>query len=207
VSTERLLPQFKNEENRVFNLMGLKEPSEVMRQADPADRTALQDFLAAYRTPVPDGLVDPLKKLKAFLGSAGPFPSSRFSDGTFPAIYMGDSEETCLAEVSFHLTEKLRETSAAITKRHTFQLSLYTLTGETVDVRQGFPRLHLKSDWAPSQAFGALRFAEHAKGITFKSVRRKGAVATAVFKAPLVALGLPIKAVVLQWDGSKLKQL
>jgi hypothetical protein len=207
VNTERLLPQFKNEENRVFNLMGLKEPSVVERQADPRERDGLRDFLAAYRPPVVDGLVDPLKKLKAFLGSPGPFPSSRFSDGTFPAIYMGDSEEACLAEVSFHLTERLRETSAPVTKRHTFQLSLYTLTGETVDVRRGFPRLHLKSDWAPAQAFGALRFSGHAKGITFKSVRRKGAVNTAVFKAPLVALGISIKAVVLQWDGRGLKPL
>lgn len=112
-----------------------------------------------------------------------------------------------MAEVSFHLTEKLRETSAASTKRHTFQLSLYTLTGEMVDVRRGFPRLHLKSGWGPSQAFGALRFAEHAKGITFNSVRRKGAVNTVVFKAPLVALGLPIKAIVLQWDGRRLQAL
>jgi hypothetical protein len=119
---------------------------------------------------------------------------------------MGDSEETCLAEVSHHLAEKLRETSATITKLHAFQLSLFTLTGETVDVRVGYPKLHLKTNWTPAQAFGAMRFAEHAKGISFRSVRRAGGLCTAVFKAPLVRSGLKVRAIVLQWDGGKLNQ-
>lgn len=207
MSTKRTIPLQQNKGTRVFNLRALKEPSIVERHTALDEREGLTDFLAAYRGPVMEGLADPMKKLKAFLGSPGPFNPSRFSDGTFPAIYMGDSEETCLAEVSYHLTEKLRETSAAVTKHHAFQLSLFTLTGETVDVRRGFPRLHLKNDWTPAQAFGALRFAEQAKGITFNSVRRKTGVNTAVFKAPLVELGLKVRAVVLQWDGRDLTTL
>lgn len=207
MSTKRLLPLHQNKGTRVFNLRALKEPSIVERHTALDERDGLTDFLAAYRGPAMEGLADPMKTLKAFLGSPGPFPPSRFSDGSFPAIYLGDSEETCLAEVSYHLTEKLRETSAAVTKRHTFQLSLFTLTGETVDVRRGFPRLHLKNDWAPAQAFGALRFAEHAKGITFNSVRRKDGQNTAVFQAPLVELGVQVRAVVLQWDERGLMTL
>jgi hypothetical protein len=117
---------------------------------------------------------------------------------------MADSDETSLAEVSFHLAERLRETTAEKTKIHTFQLSLFILKGETVDVRVGFPKLHLKDDWSPAQAFGAEMRATSAKGITFRSVRKPGGVCTAVFGATLVEDGLPLPSVSLQWDGRDL---
>jgi len=34
-------------------------------------------------------------------------------------------------------------------------LAEFTLAGEAWEVRKGFPKLHLKDDWRPAQAFGA----------------------------------------------------
>jgi hypothetical protein len=207
VKADSPAPHHLNTRARVFNLRVLREPSIVDLHTAQDERNGVGDFMARYRLPAVDELAEPLPRLKAYLGSPGPFPISRFSSGSFPAVYMGDSEETCLSEISFHLTEKLRETTARVSKHHTFQLSLFILQGETVDVRVGFAKLHLKNDWAPAQDFGSKMWAVHAKGITFRSVRRIGGENTAVFKAPLVELGLKVRAVVLRWDGRKLEQL
>jgi hypothetical protein len=208
VTAESPIPTHHHEGSKVFNLRALKEPSAVDRHTEPEEREGVRDFMAQYRLPTVNRLADPLSKLKAYLGSPGPsFSISRFSDGSYPAVYMADSDGTSLAEVSFHLAERLRETTAEKTKIHTFQLSLFILKGETVDVRVGFPKLHLKDDWSPAQPFGAEMRTAGAKGITFKSVRKPGGVCTAVFRATLVEDGLPLPAVSLQWDGRKLVQV
>ncbi len=205
MTAESPIPTHHHEGSKVFNLRALREPSAVDRHTEPEEREGVQNFMARYRLPVVDRLASPLSRLKAYLGSSGSsFSISRFSDGSYPAVYMADSDETSLAEVSFHLAERLRETSAEKTKIHTFQLSMFILKGETVDVRVGFPKLHLKDDWSPAQAFGAEMRTAGAKGITFKSVRNRGGVCTAVFRATLVEDGLPLPAVSLQWDGRDL---
>lgn len=200
------IPKFLNEGCRVFNLRRIPPPSFSEANASAGELEGTRDFLTGYRTPDHAGLDDPLAFLKARLGSRGPFHPSRFGDGSYPVMYMGESGETCLAEVGYHLTKFLGETSAPITTLLHYQLSLYTLAGETVDVRKGFPALH-QEDWGPAQVFGRERQAEHALGITFNSVRRPGGENTAVFKAPLVTLGMKVEKVTLGWDGRSLQQL
>ena len=148
-----------------------------------------------------DEAADPVARLRAFLSRTRGAGTSRFSDGTFPAVNLGDAPETCLAEVSHALGRALAETAAAMVKTQYFMLARFVLGGEVLDVRRGFPALHRPDDWAPAQAFGRQAWAEGRQGILFRAVRRRGAENVAVLRKELVRSGVRLQVVGLRWDG------
>ena len=191
-----------------FNLRAVPDYSPTAMLLDSVrGKEGLGAFLGAYGVePVVD-LADPVVLLQAFLArSSGP-GASRFSDGSFPVVYLADAEAATLAEVAHHLARRMADTDADKTRTHYFVLSQFHLTGATLDVRRGFPRLHRSDDWAPAQAFGAEARAAHAQGITYRSVRCRKACNTAVFRADLVRAGARMRIVGLRWDGKGVVQL
>ncbi len=151
-----------------FNLRRIHDYSPTgMLAASREERDGVRAFLGGYGVdPVLGHLGDPLVKLKAHLARLDAGTPSRFSDGTYPVVYMGDAEATCLAEVAHHLARALAETGAEKGRAHYFLLARFRLRGKVLDVRRGFPRLHRKEDWTPAQAFGARAWAQEALGIT-----------------------------------------
>ena len=86
-------------------------------------------------------------------------------------------------------------------------LAEFTLAGEAWEVRKGFPKLHLKDDWRPAQAFGAEAWAAGALGIVYGAVRRKTGSHVAVFRAQLVKAARKVRVVGLRWNGAGLSPL
>lgn len=165
-------------------------------------------FLADYGVGVPavgmlEQATDPLSRLREHLGTSGSGTPSRFCDGSFRVVYLGDQPETCLAEVGFHLERTLRDTSAAKGLVHYFQLCAFALEGTVLDVRQGFSALHDPEDWGPAQAFGGQAHAEKAPGIAYRSLRRPKAANTVVFQPDLAVSGQWLALLGLGWTGSK----
>lgn len=190
-----------------FNLRKIDSYSPTGRLVPTASRKPLGEFLKGYGLEQPASAADqPLPRLRSYLakqeGSV-----SRFSDGSFPIVYMGDEPETGLAEVVYHLTKTLAESACIKDASYRFQVAKFDMEGQTLDVRKGFPALHRPDDYSPSQAFGAKAKADKRQGISFKSVRRKKHTNVAVLRSDLVTAGANVDVILLTWDGSKLVRL
>jgi hypothetical protein len=204
-----LAPTFRHDRTSWFNLRAIPDYSPTALLADsPGTRAGLMEFLRGYGVePALDPLADPLVKSQAYLARPDCAVPSRFSDGSYPVVYLADTEQTNLAEVGHHLARRLADTDAESTRTHYFLLAKFRLSGATLDVRKGFPRLHRRDDWAPAQAFGARAWSQGASGITYRSVRRAGAMNTAVFRAGLVKAGIRVGIIGLRWDGQGLARI
>jgi hypothetical protein len=204
----RTAPLLRLEAAPWFNLRALVDHSPIAALASPEDASAVGAFLDRYGVePARDEDAEPLARLRAFLaGSSGAGPS-RFSDGSFPIVYMGDAPETCLAEVAHHLGRAMSETAAAKVRTHYFLLARFTLTGEVLDVRKGFPALHRPDDWLPAQAFGRSAASRARFGITYRAVRRGGSENLGVLRGGLARGAARVKVVGLRWDGAGVQGL
>lgn len=189
------------------NLRKVITLSPVKTLASAEEISGVSAFLAGFGVSVPPmGMLeqagDPLLLLRAHLGEKNPGSSSRFCDGSFRAVYMGDEAETCFKEVAFHLERTLGETGAAKGLVHYFQLSAFELSGTVLDVRKGHRDLHDPDSWDPAQSFGAKAHEDGASGIAYRSVRRAKAMNTVVFKPDLAVSGRKDMLVGLGWTGS-----
>jgi hypothetical protein len=190
-----------------FNLRALVDHSPTGALATREELGPLGSFLKDYGVDLPPGRyrdedADPMIKLREYLARTDRTGPSRFSDGTFPIVYMGDAPETCLAEIIHHLGRALRETGAPKVRIHCFLLARFALAGEALDVRRGFPALHPREDWASAQSFGRRAASERRSGITYRSVRRKGAENLGVLRGGFVQAGSRIKVIAMRWDGA-----
>jgi hypothetical protein len=190
-----------------FNLRALVDQSPTGALATREESRPLGAFLKGYGVDLPLGRAwdedaDPMDKLRDHLARTDRTGPSRYSDGSFPIVYMGDAPEACLAEVRHHLGRALGETGAAKGRIHCFLLARFTLAGEALDVRRGFPALHHAEDWAPAQSFGRRAAAEGRSGITCRSVRRKGAENLGVLRSGFARAGIRVKVIALRWDGA-----
>jgi len=202
------VPRCKYQHKSRFNLREIIDHSPTADLAAFEEKNGLRAFLGEYDVELPpertkDENGDPLIKLKSYLSRPNGNAPSRFSDGSFPVVYMGDEAETCLAEVKHHLEDRLKHSAAPKIKTHYFVLAQFALTGQTLDVRRGHPALHNKNNWGPGQAFGAKAKSMDENGVTFNAVRRAGSEGVAVFKAGLVQSGTRMKILGLRWDGSR----
>lgn len=207
VTAKQTLPTLEIPSSPWFNLRVLIDYSPTAALVPSAAKDGLGSFLGQYGIDLPPVRPrpvdeDPFLKLQVFLARANGVSASRFSDGSFPVIYMGDEPETGLAEVTFHLSKTLSETDADKSKTHYFQVAKFDLEGQILDVRKGFPALHDSGDYGPPQAFGAQARAENRQGITFKSVRRRNFTNVAVLRADLVKSGVRLEIVGLAWSGT-----
>jgi hypothetical protein len=194
------------------NLRKIITFSPVKTLASAEEISGVSAFLAGFGVPVPPlGIPgqegDPLPLLRTFLGMKTPGNASRFCDGSFRAVYMGDDADTCLAEVAFHLERTLGETSAEKGLVHYFQLSAFELSGTVLDVRKGHRDLHDPDAWGPAQAFGGKAKVEGASGITYRSVRRAKAMNVVLFKADLAVSGRKRRLVGLGWTGTQVVRI
>lgn len=212
MAVRRSVPLLEYRGEYRFNLRALIDHSPTGVLAARDELGPLGAFLKSYGVDFPHGRfrdedADPMVKLREYLARAGGTGPSRFSDGTFPIVYLGDTPETCLAEVAYHLGRALGETGAPKARIHCFLLARFALAGEALDVRRGFQALHLREDWAPAQSFGRRAASEGRSGITYRCVRRKGAENLGVLRGALVRAGSRIQVIAMRWDGARVVPL
>lgn len=154
--------------------------------------------------PLPARKLDRLSQLKAYLNLPGPGPTSRFCDGSFRALYAGESLATCAAEVAHHHGRALADSGEPAGAIRVFEGLALGIAGRFVDVRKGHRDLHRPEDYRAAQRFGRTLRSQGDSGAVYRSVRRKGG------ECLLLLAGATVKScslkdlVALTWDGRQL---
>jgi hypothetical protein len=125
---------------------------------------------------------------------------TRFSDGSFGALYVSSSAETAIRETVHH-----RQRFLARTREPAMQIQMRRYVTEVRrplhDVRGGFPALHDPDDYSASQrAARELRDAG-SDGVVYDSVRHRGGQCAAVFWPDCVAPFTQATHYTYVWDG------
>lgn len=128
---------------------------------------------------------------------------SRFSDGSYGVFYAGFDLDTCLAEVVFHQTRYLVESSTPALRLH-FRALRAKASGRFLDVRKGHSALHHPASYAETQPFGVRAWKAGADGLAYRSVRRPGGECLAVFRRACILACQRAGLVALEWDGKTL---
>ena len=184
-------------------------PISPLAQLETPDEADVLDGLlsrAGVFRPQPPALreMDRLPQLRAYLASPGRGPVSRFCDGSFRALYAGESLPTCLAEMSHHHGRALADTHEPPGAIRVFEALALKVTGRFRELRQGHAALHRVQDYAPAQALGRELKAAGEPGLVYRSARRKGGSCLALFLASPVKTCVLKQMVPLQWDGHTL---
>lgn len=131
---------------------------------------------------------------------------SRFSDGAYGVLYVGDMFETALFETIHHdgrFMARTREPAGWTSQFRELVLSveasLHDLRGEAV----GESALLRPDDYAASQALGARLRAGGSGGVVYPSVRRPGGECTGLFWPDLAANPVQGRHLDYHWDGTR----
>lgn len=132
--------------------------------------------------------------------------SSRFSDGTFGVYYAAHSEDTAVAETTFHAERRLRTTNEPSID---LDMRVYTATikGEFDDVRKKTPRskLYDPNSYVFSQIYGMRKYRENVvDGIVYRSVRDSAGECLAAFRPRLITNCVATKYLQYRWSGERI---
>ena len=107
--------------NQTWHQLKFLPVSPLAQMFVPAERLQIATLLAKAGVFLswPSGLRNPdrLPQLRAYLDMPGRGPVSRFCDGSFRAVYAGESRATCIAEIACHHGQALRD-SGELLGRH-----------------------------------------------------------------------------------------
>jgi hypothetical protein len=173
----------------------------------PGDGEVLDGLLARagiFRPGPPRRKMDRLPQLKGYLALPGTGPASRFSDGSFRALYAGESLATCVAEMAFHHGRALADSGEPAGAIRVFEGLEVRVAGDFLDVRKGHSGLHRPGDYGPSQAFGRDARSKGEPGLVYRSVRRRTGHCLTIFAAEGVRTCTLKDLVPLTWDGIRL---
>jgi len=128
---------------------------------------------------------------------------SRFSDGSFGALYVSNTEETAIKETVYH-----RERFLARTREPPLQIQMRryvtTLSRRLHDARGGFPQVHDPNDYAASQRLGQELRSSGSDGVVYDSVRNRSGQCTAVFWPDCVSPFMQATHYSYVWDGKSI---
>jgi len=148
--------------------------------------------------------LDRLPLLRAYLAHPGRGPASRFCDGSFRAVYAGESLDTCVAEMAFHHGRALADSGEPAGAIRVFEGLALKVAGRFTDLRTGHRELHRPDDYLPSQAFGRTLKASGEPGAVFRAVRRQGGECLVLLLGAAVRTCALARLVALRWDGERL---
>lgn len=124
---------------------------------------------------------------------------SRFNDTTRGAWYAAEEVDTCIAEVSWHRAQRLRDIIDPDAPDQTPQSDTATYDDWQADFHADFHVLHPASEYSeclqpepvpecyqPSQALARNLLSQKSNGVVYPSVRRQGARCLACFRPALV---------------------
>jgi len=135
-----------------------------------------------------------------------PDRKSRFSDGSFGVLYVGDRFEVALLETVHHHAAFMARTREPPGWTSQFREVLLDVRAELHDLRGGgstaTPFLHL-SDYGPGQAFGKGLRKAGSEGIVYPSVRCPGGECAGLFYPDLASNPVQGRHLDYHWDGSR----
>lgn len=128
---------------------------------------------------------------------------SRFSDGSYGALYVSNSAETAIRETVYHRERFLRRTREPALQ---IQMRRYVtrIFRPMHDVRGGFPHFHDPADYAASQRLARELRSTGSDGVAYDSVRHRGGQCTAVFWPDCVAPFSQATHYSYVWDGKSI---
>ena len=128
---------------------------------------------------------------------------SRFSDGSFGALYVSDTAETAIRETVYHRERFLRPTREPAMQ---VQMRRYVtaVNRRLHDIRGGFPAIHDPDDYAASQRLGRELRGAGSDGIVYDSVRNAGGQCVAAFWPDCVGAFTQATHYSYVWDGASI---
>jgi RES domain len=131
---------------------------------------------------------------------------SRFSDGSFGALYVSNSAETAIRETVYHrerFLERTREPPLQIQMRR----YVTTIGRRLHDVRGGFPEVHDPHDYSASQRLGQELRSAGSDGVVYDSVRHRGGQCAAVFWPDCASPFTQATHYAYVWDGRSISNV
>lgn len=132
---------------------------------------------------------------------------SRFSDGSFGIYYAANSQETAIAETSYHRAKFLSDTN-----EDPGEIDMRVYIGEVVkpmhDIRtSAYDFLHNPDDWKTSQAFGMEMKQNHCWGLVYRSVRHSEGECIAALRPPAISIPRQGPHLSYYWDGKTISNV
>ena len=129
---------------------------------------------------------------------------SRFSDGRYGVLYIGDSFETALFETAHHHARFMAATAEPPGWTSQFREIVLDVSAPLHDLRSGAEAVLSPDDYGPGQALGMRLRAAGSEGVIYPSVRRAAGTCVGLFypdRAPLPRQGRHLD---YHWDGARI---
>ncbi|WP_246065591.1 RES family NAD+ phosphorylase [Hydrocarboniclastica marina] len=135
---------------------------------------------------------------------------SRFSDGQFGVLYMGDTLDTAITEVAYHQSSYWRRVTGLSYDRLVFRgLTCRFGPVEVVDATALPPgdAIYDPCDYSASRSFGKALKKEKASGLRYRSVRLPGAICWGLFSPRSVKRITQAAHYEFIWDGQAISSI
>jgi hypothetical protein len=170
-------------------------------ESDPEEADILRELRDDTRLPRPGG-----RRRGALVLAMRSFqrPSaSRFTDGSFGVLYAAMREQTCMAEMVYHLGRYLNDSPPAQDTEYPFRLLNLSVSGRLADIRKGHKQLHHPDDYRSGQLFGRTLWEKGHDGIHYRSVRDPGGECLALLSPTTIGGCTQDGTRVLRWNGNR----
>jgi hypothetical protein len=135
---------------------------------------------------------------------------SRFSDGQFGVLYVADTMETAIKEVSYHQEKYWRGVPDLNYERFVFRGLVCTFSARALFDATTLDREHAiyaSEDYSASRAFGAAVRKSRGTGIQYHSVRHQEATCWALFTPRVVTSMIQTRHYEFVWDGQNISNI
>jgi hypothetical protein len=189
----------------------------MLVESDPADLVSILGVLSVTDTVMRDAAhslasFSPAMRYRGTSAAAVMLPFlcprvSRFSSGRYGVFYGGDCAETAVAEVSYHHGRRLRATSAPGGTSVALTLWAFVVKDGITDVRECDRAIYEPDNYRAAQLLGQ-RVRDHgARGVLYRSVRRRGSECVGIFVPSAVRTMEKRDDWRLIWNGSTISEV
>lgn len=129
---------------------------------------------------------------------------SRFSDGRYGVLYIGDSFETALFETAHHHARFMAATAEPPGWTSQFREIVLDVSAPLHDLRSGAETVLSPDDYTPGQLLGAQLRAAGSEGVIYPSVRRAVGTCVGLFYPDRASLPRQGRHLDYHWDGVRI---
>lgn len=129
---------------------------------------------------------------------------SRFSDGRYGVLYIGDGFETALFETAHHHARFMATTAEPPGWTSQFREIVLDVSAPLHDLRSGQDAVLSPNDYGAGQALGAQLHAAGSEGIVYPSVRRSGGICVGLFYPDRASSPVQGRHLDYHWDGARI---
>lgn len=129
---------------------------------------------------------------------------SRFSDGRYGVLYIGDSFETALFETAHHHARFMAATAEPPGWTSQFREIVLDVSASLHDLRSDAQTVLSPDDYTPGQLLGAQLRAAGSEGVIYPSVRRAAGTCVGLFYPDHASLPRQGRHLDYHWDGTRI---